>query len=474
MTAKKLLLAISCLILLCGVYFYLILSTPSLEVFFKIATQPPKHVSSIIVYEKSIKHERLDYNCQTLPKLQYITILQNNQIWQQLNNHSKLFLYSAFLDTRLGNNSRFVRILGMSKGKYENKLYCRVWYGNLSVVHHLDNQEIWNFSWDYAMKNRYYRPLLLSCPIIEDITPTAVSIVDEPCTVPNNVLRLKPVKGQKKKEFAICLKPLYFEKDISARLLEWLELQFILGADKVQLYVYKLHPQTLKVLQYYENLGKVSIKNHTIPDKQPFDYKNVIKNTWQKRRYEIIPYNDCFYSHQDTHNYVILLDIDEAIIPVIHDSWSSLLSQAFPEKPNVFNRTSSFSVSNVYFFDTFGEVADTTIPKFMHMLRHVYRSSNFTPPGFAMKSFFLTNNTLTVFNHYALCVLRSYQISNLPLSKKLVQLHHYRASCPPLMKAACKTNFMKYKTKDTIIFKFKDLLIKKVEQVMSRNNLTFN
>ncbi|KFM75103.1 hypothetical protein X975_15676, partial [Stegodyphus mimosarum] len=135
-------------------------------------------------------------------------------------------------------------------------------------------------------------------------------------------------------------------------------------------------------------------------------------------------------------------------------------------------RAASLSAANVYFFDSFGEDPDLTIPKHMHMLRHVYRSANFTPPGFAQKSFFLINNTLSTSNHYALNVLHPNLRTTLQIHKKLAKLHHYRNECPPLMEKDCKENFMKYREKDTGIWKFKNKLIARFCHVIKTLNLT--
>ena len=43
-----------------------------------------------------------------------------------------------------------------------------------------------------------------------------------------------PKEGEKKKKFAVCVKGLDFpSEDISVRLVEWIEMLNILGADKV-------------------------------------------------------------------------------------------------------------------------------------------------------------------------------------------------------------------------------------------------
>lgn len=404
-------------------------------------------------------------------------------VWQELDGN--LFFYSAFYDDRAkykGKVSSYVRVLGMSDGQNSEVLYCRLWYNNTSFVYQTSKEEIWATNWDYANSTQYYRPYIFSCPVPENTGvskfPDSISMLKSPCEHAQNILPiLPPAILTPQRNFVVCLKPLDFREDLSFRLLEWIELQFLLGADKISTYVFHVHPKMLKVLQYYEKLGKVSIHFHTLPGKDPNDpvkRSNFLKNNvWQKRRHEIIPYNDCLYHHAGSHRFLVILDMDEAIIPMMHHTWEELLDHIFSENTQALEVYSSLSASNVYFFSSFGEYTkDPSIPPYMHMLRHIYRSANFSKPGFAVKSFFATNNTLAVFNHYTLIPLYEKLRRNALIGRHLAQMHHYRDTCPPLMEEECETNFMKFYKKDTVIWKYKNKVIERVEHVIK--NLRLN
>lgn len=49
----------------------------------------------------------------------------------------------------------------------------------------------------------------------------------------------------------------FLHEDLSVRLVEWIELLNLLGADKVFFYELQVHPNISKVLKYYEQEGKV-------------------------------------------------------------------------------------------------------------------------------------------------------------------------------------------------------------------------
>ncbi|KAG8195430.1 hypothetical protein JTE90_013887 [Oedothorax gibbosus] len=183
----------------------------------------------------------------------------------------------------------------------------------------------------------------------------------------------------------------------------------------------------------------------------------------------MVIYNDCFYRHINSHKFVVNLDLDEAIVPLRHNSWEDLLDQAMVEDPRL-AKSASMSAQNVYFFDAFPE--DDSIPKEFHMLRHVSRSANFTPPGFAQKSFFATDLALSVTNHYALKSLHPGIRTIGGISKDLAQLHHYREACPPKMEKECEDDYMKYWIKDPVILRFKDKLMENVRFKLKSLNTT--
>ena len=93
---------------------------------------------------------------------------------------------------------------------------------------------------------------LLSCDLPSshlNHTPISVSLVEEQCETPTNFLNIifDPPAGSKK-EFAVCMKGMDLPtEDISARMVEWIEVLRALGADKIFLYNYEVHPNVTKV-----------------------------------------------------------------------------------------------------------------------------------------------------------------------------------------------------------------------------------
>jgi len=259
-------------------------------------------------------------------------------------------------------------------------------------------------------------------------------------------------------------------------LVEWIELLGILGADKVFFYELQVHPNISKVLQYYQMLDRVDVTPLTLPGGQPnvpgFQHMYLAKKLTNKRQNELIPYNDCFYKNLYTYEYIALLDIDEVIMPVNTMSWQELMDVVLTEARDAKNNISaSFRLRNVYFFGDLIEVHGwfKTIPRYMHMLQHVYRSRKFTKPGHYVKCFYNPEEVLTLHNHFALACLGG-ACSSYSIETTDAQLQHYRADCVEKLEKSC-ADFRQNSIMDTTIWKFKENLIMRTTDTLQ--NLGF-
>ena len=56
-----------------------------------------------------------------------------------------------------------------------------------------------------------------------------------------------PLGEEKQGRFAVCIKGLYYPEDDSLKIIEWLEYVFALGAEKVFMFEFQVHPNISKV-----------------------------------------------------------------------------------------------------------------------------------------------------------------------------------------------------------------------------------
>lgn len=407
----------------------------------------------------------------------------NNNFWQTLRSSNGTFqLFGAYYDIRKSSLiGPAVRVLGMiDRIQPTVKTYCQFWFDGQKEPHIVKSFEykyIWVNSWG-NYKQGIYQPYIITCKIpkpFHKIVPASISIVEEECQTATNNLRViynRPLDDEKK-GFAVCVKGLDFlYDDLSVRLIEWIELLHILGAEKIYFYELQVHPNISKVLKYYEQHGMVHVTPITLPGGQPnvpgFQHMYLTKKTNSKRQNEVIPYNDCLYKNMYLYNFIALLDIDEVIVPKHDYNWHDLMKRILEKSRKVKNGTyPSYNVRNVYFFHNKNkENLDISkdIPKYMHMLRHVNRAQNFTKPNQYVKCFHNPERVLTLHNHFPLGCLGG-GCTSFPIDTDDAQLQHYRADCVSSLKKSC-TEFKDRTITDTTMWKYKDELIARSKKVL--------
>jgi hypothetical protein len=371
----------------------------------------------------------------------------------------------------------------MVEGHSNVSTYCQIWYDSEVVVLEALRIDIWASQWDSNASMQSDNPVMFSCPIPQNISidtttrkrfPVGVSVTVKPCDNPRTFLKIKSpaaASSEFRKDFAVCVKGLDFAvRDISVRIAEWLELNLILGADKFFVYVYSVHPNLKRVLEYYSSKGVLEVIPLSLPGKQPNKPKQRSRflktKLWQKRRNEVVPYNDCYYRNLYSHRFVLPVDVDEVIVPVRTSNWKTMFQKLFEEDPHLLDKYSSFSVRNAYFFDGFPTNDLRYKPKYHHILRHTVRSANFSPGLESVKSFVSTDGALTVFNHYALRTLRPSMARNLVLDISVAQMNHYRDACSSYTVPDCHDNFLKFKEKDTLVLRYAKELARRLELVV--------
>ncbi|XP_062713350.1 uncharacterized protein LOC134290268 [Aedes albopictus] len=408
----------------------------------------------------------------------------NNIYWQTLRSSNGTFqLFGAYYDIR--KRSRIgpaVRILGMiDRIEPKVKTFCQLWFDGQKepfIVKTFEYKYIWFNKWG-NYKQGIYQPYLIACQIpkpFRGLVPASVSLVEKQCDTATNNLRVlynRPL-DDKKKGFAVCVKGLDFlYDDLSVRLVEWIELLGILGADKIFFYELQVHPNISKVLRYYEEQDRVHVTPLTLPGGQPnvpgFQHLFLSKKTTHKRQNELIPYNDCLYKNMYKYDFIALLDIDEVIMPKLDEdrTWNDLMERVVEKGMKLKNDTyPSYNVRNVYFFDQDQHEHDWNkdVPKYMHMLQHVQRAKNYTKPNQYVKCFHNPERVLTLHNHFPIACLGG-ACHSFPISTDDAQLQHYRADCVRTLKKSCE-EFKENQVRDTTIWKYKDELVQRTRRTL--------
>ncbi|CAF1141265.1 unnamed protein product [Adineta ricciae] len=375
-------------------------------------------------------------------------------------------------------------------------IHCQLWFANLripvvtSAIYHYS----WRKKWGYT-SDEFLQPYLITCPIRpansstnRTLIPKSVSLIETYCSNATNNLPIRYNQQfiTKKEDFAVCVKGLDFmHTDISVRLVEWIELLYILGVKKIFFYQFDVHPNISKVLNYYQSRQLVQVTKISLPGTLPnlpgLRHSFLESHRPVKRQNEIIPYNDCLYNNLYSVQYIIPLDTDEIIIPLIHQDWSQLMTAVRKvSQTQEESHYASYEVRSVYFFDdvnyndtnkpSAANISHTLgIPSYLHMLQHVYRSGTYLKVGWYAKSFFNTDHAVTIHNHILLnCFGRctKYRINN-----TLAHVQHYRKDCVKELQKVCQNTYRKHILLDTSIWKYKAESMQKTSNVLTQLGL---
>ncbi|CAJ0942756.1 unnamed protein product, partial [Mesorhabditis belari] len=408
------------------------------------------------VWEDEKEVEEYRWGCYP----EFAEMIAESGSWISIN--QKLQMYSAHIDRR--ENSLFprnhaIQVLTMSEDSIENHLeiYCTIHTDREMAVVKGYIREIWQRAWD--PRRGFWTPNLITCPLpnrIRDHTSFVISLNKRPCIGGKEGLRvnekrtLKP-KGSERR-VAVCLKGMDFQEEIGDRLLEWIEAQLLLGVDHITIYTYSVSTKAEKVLRHFVNQGTLDWIKLSLPNGFPNDpierSAYIWRNRQQKRRLELIPYNDCFYRFINTHDYVLIIDLDEVIIPQKHDNYSSLLYDFEKEKSK--KLLSSINVRNVFKFPEksaqypaqyptqYPAQYPTQYPEYLYMLRNNKRSRKTSKLGDYGKSFTNTKNVATVFNHFALHKQFKEVSPSVGLPEEVAVKLHYKEKCPIESRNECE------------------------------------
>jgi hypothetical protein len=426
------------------------------------------NLPDVYLDDKAKKPSRFNQSCARFPGI--FDLKFKNDHWQVQNtSKGNLYLFNAYLDKRQGTSVRILATYNQPPRQFQ--FYCQFWYPDSSrpvIVQSRTALWLFRMGWGAEMGS-YLHPYLISCEVksLRGKLPISVSLVEGKCDSATNNLKIFGSKRAEKKNFVVCVKGLSFPyQDMTTRLAEWIEYLNILGAEKINFYEFKVHPNTKKLLEYYEEKGLIEVTPLTLAG----DYSNhpylqtqfLRKKIVQRRLQEVIPYNDCLYKHLHEFKYVVLLDTDEVIVPV-EGTWVDLIATL----NNTLGKKSSYMARNVYFLDNHLHQHPwfEGIPQYMHMLQHVNRAENYTKPKYFVKGFHDTDKVLALHNHYPFGCLGVCTTGDIDVS--LAHLQHYRSDCASGVGVSGCEAMRVNSVIDTRVWNFKDELINRVESALT-------
>jgi len=289
-------------------------------------------------------------------------------------------------------------------------------------------------------------------------------------------------------KFGLCVKSGYGAPS-AARFVEWMELHILLGVAHVILYDQNLRGPVRVAMQHYVDSGRLTVVHdefrsrleHSRPDLAKlfagFD-ATFASGDEPYAQMELLSIQDCFHRFRGLYDYILVADIDEAIVPVSTDTLPDLVEilkqkhphatsfshQAAAYLPHFVSKPSEAAVKNPANTvgtgknsGSYSHVSESD-GDLTYMLMHT-RHPDISWDG--SKAFHSTGDT-DVLNWHR----RIWPDTNVALVNSAdAWLHHYRASCKG---ASCDPNATLVDDEPAVMGRYAVTLTSRVAAVMSQ------
>lgn len=381
-------------------------------------------------------------------------LLIDNIVWQVLvTPRGPLKLLNAYLDTRKNRSVVRVNANGILLDIFSDSIYCQFWFDDESQPEVAKATEF-VIMWHLEASSDHKMPYLIECALRNsEKTPIAVSLTANRCDDARNLLKIidnQPVDGVRKK-FGVCSSIISYEnRDSGFRFIEWIHILRILGADKIHFYNRFIHDDFSTVLHYMEDQGFIEMTQYIEPTEVGNDFIQ-----FQLLQMNLI--NDCFYRTKNLYEHIVVLDCDEAIVPILDNdkTWSDLLNSF--KKTHIYEEMPDTIVVENYFYPELGEAQFENIPKHHYMLQHIKRFIDFTNPIQTVKAIHTPDNIKVINNHFSLYCFDKLHCDVFGASANIARVNHYKNDIVEVRYDMID---------DEVMWKFKDELMEAVAKTI--------
>ena len=310
-------------------------------------------------------------------------IFGNGTEWNGVKAPVYWFGYSAYLDDRL-RGGPYIAVIGINEHRdrwYRWDLGCQFWgVGGKQIgkkVRSYDIHTVYATN-DFTSDGTWIDSFVIHCKLGPGLTLPAYVSLSHPskggahlCNVSVQI----PPKPAVKKDIKLCVGKIYNAPqcdecqpmDYSLHLVPWLEMQRMLGVSSITIYNHSMPTDASHILEYYKNMGYVEVVRQG-----PIDGDNY-------RQPGSVGINDCMYKHMHSYHKIMMMDIDELIIPTDNITLMEVIKSAALQANEPF-QYSQFCFANTLYYTDYQKF-DMHQPERFQMLRYRHHSPPEKFPG---------------------------------------------------------------------------------------------
>jgi len=350
---------------------------------------------------------------------------RNNGQWFSQTQPFHVHIYSAFFDIRQTLRSQpQIAVIGVIDRRLsqQSSFWCHVWYNAVDDAMVLQAYPMPTGAGKLMADGSELIEHVITCPVtMHECVPISVALAWGSSVREITTFRVPVELAQNtshKHSLAVCVSA-SFGHISTHQLVEWLEMQQILGAQLIVIYNHSVSHSVGHVLsQYADTDVSVELRQTRafMPDADVLLHMSPV-------------INDCIYRYSAQFHYFAVIDLDEVIVPR-HVYTIPALIESLSIKNT--DPVASFIFRNAYFFLDI-PVDDLQRPSHPHAAMSTYlvhrRRLIASPPAYSVKSVVHAQVCIAMHNHYCWTYAPdalSYWTLRLDVAPTDALLHHYK------------------------------------------------
>ena len=308
--------------------------------------------------------------------------------WKRLPGRD-LFVFSSYFDDRLRDYGPLVRVIGVASETCP--VFCSVRYrkgGEVCLSSKADTRLVV----DNPYQDHTHQVYFYLCVLPDSAVPDEVALSSfSNCSRKTPYIKVHHGQLYSSVNFTWCLSPIFNFTD-PALIAEAIEMNRLLGAERIMMFNQSMSDPVAQVLQKYIDAGVVILRNWHWPTEMDLIYYG-----------QNLAINECLYNNMYSTKYLVLTDLDEFIIPLKHTGWNDLVKSVARED------AAGYIARNTFILEDY----KTSEESFCDRKTHMFNSS------VAPRALTYHNRTVEVFK----AIERSKYIAD---PKRIVQIRiHY-------------------------------------------------
>ncbi|CAH2037521.1 unnamed protein product, partial [Iphiclides podalirius] len=340
-------------------------------------------------------------------------------VWQPVTGtRFRFYVYSAYVERR---TVAAVRVIAATKTRGADAVICRMWLPDNRTITLKARVKPIRENWNLKYSATYVLCLLRDSGVKpQETVGASLSVVanSSPNRPPTNLLTVldtEPKSGIEE-TLHVCVKPFHFSYSRDEWLVEWFELNRLLGVSHFYMYNESLSAPVACLLDHYRKQGLVTL----LPWKLPIVSKVEIRTEGQ-----FAAFNDCLYRSMSSAGWLLVIDVDEVVVPRRERTLAALLTALRAAYIPPSKAPSAFLFRNAFFYLRWEDDAEAPAP--LVTARKTRRWA--APHALKNRSKYALRprDAVELGNHFVWELAPGATSVGVPTDRAL--LHHYRIAC---------------------------------------------